>query len=152
VEAAIEAGRRETERATLIVTRTHIGFGAPKKQDSAEAHGAPLGKDEVKATKRHFGLPEDQDFYVPAEVTRLFAARVEDVKGEHKQWQARLAAWRTAHPDLAKQWDAARAGKVDEAVLAQVRAAGPTGAAATRAHSGKVMQKIAELVPQFVGG
>ena len=152
VEAAIEAGRRETERPTLIVTRTHIGFGAPKKQDSAEAHGAPLGKDEIKATKRGFGLPEDQDFFVPPEVTQLFAARAEEVKREYQDWQTRFAAWRKSHPELAARWDAARSGTIDDAILEQVRASAPTGAAATRAHSGKVMQRIAELLPDFVGG
>src|SRR4029077_9692698 len=147
-----EAGRRETERATLIVTRTHIGFGAPKKQDSAEAHGAPLGKDELKAAKKNLGLPEDKDFYVPPEVSQLFAARVEEVKKEHHAWKGQFAAWRSAHPELAQRFDAAASGKIDDGILAEVRAAGPTGAAATRAHSGKVMQKIAELLPEFVGG
>jgi transketolase len=152
VEAAIEAGRAETTRPTLIVTRTHIGFGAPKKQDSSEAHGAPLGKDEIKATKRGFGLPEDQDFFVPPEVTGLFAARGEELQREHHDWQTRFAAWRSSHPDEARRWDAAHTGAVDGAILEQVRAAAPTGAAATRAHSGKVMQRIAELLPGFVGG
>jgi transketolase len=152
VEAAITAGRAETARPTLIVTKTHIGFGAPKKQDSAEAHGAPLGKDELKATKRHFGLPEDTDFYVPDEVRQLFAARVEEVKREHQVWKTRFAAWQQSQPALARRWEAARKGEIDQATLAEVRAAGPAGAAATRAHSGKVMQRIAELLPEFVGG
>jgi transketolase len=152
VEAAIEAGRRETARPTLIVTRTTIGFGSPKKQGTHEVHGAPLGKDEVKAAKRTLGLPDDKDFYVPEEVKQLFAARVEEVKREHQNWRARFAAWQKSNPELAQQWEAARAGVVDETVLAAVQAAAPTGAAATRAHSGKVIQKIAELVPQFVGG
>jgi transketolase len=152
VEAALEAGRKETARPTLIVTKTHIGFGAPKKQDSAEAHGAPLGKDELRATKKHFGLPEDQDFYVPDEVRKLFAARIAEVKRDHQEWNTRFSAWQKANPELASQFEKAWSGKIDESVLAAVRAAGPTGAAATRAHSGKVMQKIAELLPQFVGG
>jgi transketolase len=152
VEAALEAGRRETARPTLIVTRTHIGFGAPKKQDTAEAHGAPLGKDELRATKRHLGLPEDQDFYVPEEVRQLFAARVEAVKGEHQAWRAKYAAWQKANPALSAQFETASRGSIDASTLAAVRAAGPTAAAATRAHSGKVIQKIAELLPQFVGG
>jgi len=152
VETAIVAGRAETERPTLIVARSHIGFGSPKKVDSHEAHGAPLGKDEVKATKRALGLPEDQDFYVPGEVAQLFASRVEEVKREYQSWKAEFAAWRAAHPDLAARWDRAQSGKIDDTTLAEVRAAGPTGAAASRAHSGKVMQRIAELLPEFVGG
>jgi transketolase len=152
VEAAIAAGRAETERPTLIVTKTHIGFGSPKKVDTAEAHGAPLGKDEVKATKKALGMPEDKDFYVPDEVTQLFATRVEQVKREYQSWKSAFAAWRAAHPDLAARWDRAQSGKLDDDTLAEVRAAGPTGAAASRAHSGKVMQRIAELVPEFVGG
>ena len=152
VEAAIAAGCAETTRPTLIVTRTHIGFGAPKKQDSAEAHGAPLGKDELKATKRALGMPEDKDFYVPDEVRQLFAARVEEVKKEHQSWKARFAVWQQSQPALARRYEAARKGEIDQAVLAEVRAAGPAGAAATRAHSGKVMQRIAELLPEFVGG
>jgi len=152
VEAAIEAGRAETTRPTLIVTRTHIGFGSPKKQDTSEAHGAPLGKEEIKATKRGFGLPEDQDFFVPPEVTQLFAARGEELKREYRDWQTRFAAWRTSHPEEARRWDAAHSGTIDEAILEEIRAVAPTGAAATRAHSGKVMQRIAELLPEFVGG
>ena len=152
VEAAIEAGRRETARPTLIVTRTTIGFGSPKKAGTHEVHGAPLGKDELKAAKRNLGLPDDKDFYVPGEVQQLFAARVEEVKREHQEWRARFAAWQKKNPELAQRWESARAGNVDETVLAAVQAAAPTGAAATRAHSGKVIQKIAELLPEFVGG
>src|SRR5262245_4359799 len=152
VEAAIAAGRAETVRPTLIVTRTTIGWGSPKKAGTHEVHGAPLGKDELKATKRNLGLPEDKDFWVPEEVKQLFAARVEEVKREHQEWRAKFAAWQKAEPELAKRWAAARAGKVDEFVLEAGRAAAPTGAAATRAHSGKVIQKIAELLPEFVGG
>jgi transketolase len=152
VEAAITAGRAETARPTLIVTRTHIGFGAPKKQDSAEAHGAPLGKDELKATKRHFGLPEDKDFYVPDEVRQLFAARVEEVKREHQLWKTRFAAWQQSQPALARRWEAARKGEIDQATLAEVRAAGPAGAAATRAHSGKVTDRGLLPVRGRVGG
>ena len=152
VDQAISAGRADTERPTLIVCKTHIGFGSPKKVDSAEAHGAPLGKDEVKATKKALGLPEDKDFYVPDEVAQLFASRVEQVKREYQSWKSEFASWRAAHPDLAARWDRAHAGKIDDTTLAEVRAAGPTGAAASRAHSGKVMQRIAELIPEFVGG
>src|SRR6185369_6382837 len=139
-------------RPTLIIARSHIAFGAPTKHDTAKAHGSPLGKDEVRGAKKNLGLPEDQDFYLPDEVKRLFGARVEEVKREHQEWRGRFEAWKRAHPDVAKAWDAARAGSVDAEVLDKVRAAAPAGGAATRALSGKVIQKIAELLPQFVGG
>ena len=78
---------------------------------------------------------------------------MEAVKGEHQDWRAKFAAWQKADPELATQFEAARdAASIDESTLAAVRAAGTDGAAATRAHSGKVIQKIAELLPEFVGG
>ena len=72
VDAALTAARADERRPSLIVARTHIGFGSPNKHDTFEAHGEPLGKDEVRLTKRAYGWPEDAKFYVPEEAQREF--------------------------------------------------------------------------------
>ena len=152
VESAIARAVAETERPSLIVVRSHIGYGAPHKQDTKEAHGEPLGADELAAAKRALGWPESPSFLVPPEVRALFAARAAALKPEHDAWQAGLARWRAAHADLATRWDDHLARKVPADVYEQLVAAAPAKAGATRAHSSAVIQKAAALVPELIGG
>jgi len=149
---AIEKAQAETSRPSLIIARTHIAYGSPNKQDTAAAHGAPLGPEEVIATKKKLGWPLEPTFYVPDEIRYLFAARVADLKKEYHQWQKDFAAWGEAHPKLSKAWE----GQIDDPVPAniatQLLEAVPEEAAASRKVNGWVIQKAAELVPSLVGG
>ncbi len=104
IAAAIEAFRRTTDVPTLIVVDSHIGYGAPHKQDTSAAHGEPLGVEEVRLAKRSYGWPEDAKFLVPDGVREHFAACI-GVRGRQlrESWLARMEAYRTAHPALADE-------------------------------------------------
>jgi transketolase len=106
VAAAFAVFRRTTDRPTLIIVNSHIGYGAPHKQDTSAAHGEPLGEDEVRLAKRAYGWPEDAHFLVPAEVYGHFRAGI-GARGRalREAWSNTVASWRTSHPDLASRWD-----------------------------------------------
>jgi len=150
--AALEQARAETERPTLIVAKTHIGYGSPGKQDDAEVHGAPLGADELSATKQNIGWPESPHFLVPDEVSALFAARVKELQAGYNVWQSRYAAWRAANPALAREYDRFMSRELPDDLEEQLMAALPAKSNATRRLSGDVIQKLAEVVPMLVGG
>ena len=149
---AIEAGRAETQRPSLIVARTHIANGAPNKHDTAGAHGAPLGREEVIATKQALGWPLEPDFLVPPEVKELFAARVAVVRQEYDAWQDQMASIRSSDPKRAALLDAYLTRAVPDDIGSVLLEAAPKEAGATRNHGGKVLQKVGELVPSLVGG
>lgn len=151
IASAIEAARKEKERPTLILATTHIGYGAPEKQDTAEAHGAPLGVEEVKAAKRNLGWPEDE-FYVPEDVTALFKARVDELMKEYEQWTKKFQEWEKANPERAQEWHRRQARELPNNLEEELLASVAQASGATRSISGTVMQKIAELLPEFVGG
>lgn len=151
IAQAIETAQREKEKPTLILTRTHIGYGAPEKQDTAEAHGAPLGAEELKAAKRNLNWPE-KDFYVPEEVAAIFAQRREELKKEYNAWGIRFQNWEKANPELAKEWHRQQARELPDNLEEELLASVAQASGATRSISGTVMQKIASLLPEFVGG
>ncbi|HLW46828.1 MAG TPA: transketolase [bacterium] len=153
LDRAIGAAKAETSKPSLIVVRTHLGFGSPHKQDTFEAHGNPLGDGEVKATKRAYGWPEDKTFYVPDEALREFRRAVTRGAEWEGGWSRRLDAYRQALPDLAREFEQAFAGRLregwDAALPAFTAADKPL---ATREASGKVMNAIASAVPTLAGG
>jgi len=152
-EAAAVAARGETARPTLVVCRTHIGFGSPGKQDSSKAHGEPLGAEEIRLTKRAYGWPEDASFLVEDAVrahTRASGARGVAVA---RDWHRRLAAYRAAFPDDARRLDDALAGRFPADLDARLASVGsdrkPTS---TRKASGAAIQVLAAAIPTLVGG
>ena len=150
--ASLERAVAETSRPSLIMTRSHIGYGAPHKQDSREAHGEPLGAEETAATKRALGWPLAPPFLVPDEVRGRFVARAEELEPGYDAWQAGMKAWRARDPDLAGRWDAHQSKHVPDDLYQDLLAAAPTGAAATRAHGNAVLQRAAARVPALAGG
>ena len=151
LRAAIEAGIAETSRPTIIKCRTHIGQGSPNKVDTSASHGAPLGDDEIRLTKEALGLPAE-DFHVPSEVLQLFGTRAAANAAVRDQWLADVDGWRGANPELAEEHARFRSRHVPADLLTQLIDAAGTDAGATRALSGKVVQRAAELVPSLVGG
>ena len=123
LDRAYRAFLRTTDRPTLILVHSHIGYGAPHLQDSPKAHGEPLGEDEVRLTKEFFGFPPDKSFVVPDGVPKHFAAGM-GARGAaaHAEWDKLLAGYRGAYPELAEQIDAIQAG--DAAGRLGVRPAG----------------------------
>ncbi|MGQ9630470.1 MAG: transketolase [bacterium] len=152
ISGAIEEGQRENTRPTLIIARTHIAKGSPGKQDSAESHGAPLGAEEVKATKENLGWPQEPTFIIPDKVKDLFAERVAELKGEYDEWQRGFEEWSKRHPDLAEKWRAHVDGTIPEGIEEELLKEVPDKPAATRATSGRVLQRAAQLVPSLCGG
>lgn len=151
VSAAIRAGIDEAARPSLIIAVSHIAYGAPGKQDSSGAHGSPLGKDEIEATRVNLDWNEPP-FTVPADVAEACKARVATLRQEYDAWQAGFASWRRTNPDKAALWDAMWQKQVPEQVAEELIAAVAGKDGASRALSGAVLQKAAALVPALVGG
>ena len=149
---ALERALSQDERPSLIVIPTHIGYGAPTKQDTHKAHGEPLGPEEVAGAKRHFGWPSSPTFLVPDEVRQLFAERARALRPEYDAWQEGLARWRSKHPEKTAQWQAMIERRVPRDIIERLVAKAPAGPGATRAHGGKVLQEAAALVPSLAGG
>ena len=142
----------EVGRPSLIICRSHIAYGAPKKQDTASAHGEPLGAEELTAAKRALGWPESPSFLIPDGVRERFARRAAEVKPEYEAWRKSVREWRAADPDHDRQWRTEVEREIPGDVFARLIEGAPTGAAATRAHGAAVIQRAAELVPSLVGG
>jgi transketolase len=153
IEQCFRAAAEQPERPTLVVLRSHIAFGAPHAQDTREAHGAPLGAKEVRLTKRNYGWPIDAKFLVPDRVLDHMRSAVARGEALESEWQQRLAAYRTAHPELARRFEQALAG----APPAQWHEAIPifdpdSKGVATRKASGKVLNTAAAKMPWLIGG
>ncbi len=153
IDRALLEARAVTDRPSLIIVRTHIGYGSPNKQDTFKAHGEPLGEDEVLATKRTLGWPEDKTFYVPEEALRHFREAVPKGQALEDEWRRRVSGYRSAYPDLARAFEQALGGEIPEGLEAHLPTFKPEdGALATREASGKTMNEIAASVPTLIGG
>jgi transketolase len=142
------------DRPTLIIVHSHIGYGSPHKHDSPEAHGEPLGEDEVRLTKQFFGFDPDRSFVVPGGVREHFAAGVGARGGTRRRdWEAMFERYRKAHPDLAGQVECIRRGELPEGWQEAIPNFPPSETGiATREASGKVLNAIAERIPWLIGG
>src|SRR2546422_7155081 len=153
LDAALAAARRTTERPSLVIVRTHIAFGSPGKQDTAEAHGAPLGADEVKRTKQNLGWPSLEPFHVPAEALAHWRRARERGARLEAEWRKRWDSYRAAHRELAAELERRPPRPPPDRRDADLPAFRPQdGASATRAASGKVLNAIAARLPELIGG
>jgi len=152
IDAAIVAAKRVTDRPSLIILRTHIAWGSPNKQDTADAHGAPLGADEVKLTKQNLGWSSLEPFHVPDEALERWRRATERGARLEADWRKQWDAYRKAHPDLAAELDRRLAGRLPDGWDAGLPVFGPKDAQATRAASGKVLNAIAAKLPELIGG
>ncbi len=150
IAAAIEAAQAETEKPSVIICKTKIGYGSPNKEGSHDCHGAPLGAKEVELTKENLGIPAEP-FFVPQEVYDVFAARLETLKSEDAAWQEKYTAWRSANDQLAKDWDIAQSGELPE-MCGKLPEYEANSSVATRKVSGDVIQALAKEMPYLVGG
>ncbi len=152
IRSAIDKALAQKDKPSFIVCRTHIANGAPNAHDTAEAHGAPLGKDEIALVKKAMGLDPDKTFYVPDEVYALFKDRAADNQKDKQAWEADLAAWRKANSELASALDNFEARKVPDDLYDQLLKALPEKDDATRNLSNAIQQIVAEKVPSLIGG
>jgi transketolase len=152
IRKAIVAGQNEKEKPTLIITKSLIGYGSPNKVNTHDVHGSPLGKDEMIATKQNIGWPVDKEFYVPEEVAQLFADRKTEMKKKYDEWNTEYLKWKKNNSDLADQYEKYITQWLPENLEEELLAAAPKEPNATRTLSSKVIQKIAQIVPNVVGG
>ena len=152
IDSAITHAKRVTDRPSLIIVRTHIGWGSPHKQDTAEAHGAPLGADEVKATKQNLGWPSLEPFYVPDDALEQWRSAKARGAQLEADWKRKWDAYRAAHAELAAELERRLAGRLPAGWDAALPVFGPNDAQATRAASGKVLNAIAAKLPELIGG
>ncbi|MDD2337558.1 MAG: transketolase, partial [Geobacteraceae bacterium] len=151
--AAFQAARAETDRPTLIIVRSHIGYGSPHRQDTSSAHGEPLGEEEIRLTKKFYGWPEEEKFLVPEEVRTHLGKAVEKGRELEDCWSRRFEAYRKEYPDLAERLLAALSRELPAGWDADIPVFAPEkGAIATRAASGTVLNAVAAKVPWLVGG
>ena len=149
---ALAAGRAETERPTLIVLKTLIGRGSPGVAGKNKAHGGPLGPEETKAAKESMGWPVDSDLLVPDDVRAYCSERGKAKTAERRASDANLNAWRSAHSDDAERWDVARSRRLPADLRARLVEGMSDVSDATRKHSAKMLERLAELVPFMAGG
>jgi transketolase len=154
IENALAAFQKTKGRPTLIVLHSHIGYGSPHKQDTAEAHGEPLGDDEIRLVKRFYGWPEDAKFLVPDGVYDHFKAGIGRRGAQaHQQWTELFAAYRKQFPELAAEIDQMQRRELPAGWDRNlpVFPADPKGIAGRDA-SGKVLNVLAQNIPWFLGG
>jgi len=152
LSTAIKKAQKETQRPSLIKVRTHIGYGSPNKHNTAAAHGSPLGEDEVRLDKENFGFDPDKNFVVPDEVLDFY--RKAGRKGAQKEadWNELYKNYKERHPDLAKEYERIRDGKLPDGWEKQLPVFEAGEKIATRKASGKTLNAIAEFFPQLIGG
>lgn len=150
--SAIEAAQAATDQPSLIIVRSHIGYGSPHKQDSREAHGEPLGAEEVKLTKRNLGWPTEEPFYEPEEAVAYFRQAIERGARQEQEWQQRYNAYAAAYPELAAQWQDELKGKLPSGWDSDIPTFAAGTSLATRAASGQVLNAIASKLPNLIGG
>ncbi|NOX21130.1 MAG: transketolase [Nitrospirae bacterium] len=153
IAKAIKAARKEKKRPSLIIARTRIAFGSPNKQDTAESHGAPLGEEEVKLTKKNLGWPPNRRFYVPREALKHMRKAIDRGKAEEKKWKTLLKKYKKAYPELYKKWIEFTEGILPEGWDKDLPTFTPSdGAIATRSASGKVLNELADRLHNLIGG
>ncbi len=152
IAAALDRCRAEKERPSLIIGHTHIGRGSPNKQDTASAHGEPLGDEEIVLAKKNLGWPVEPTFYVPDEVRDFFRSRAAAMQSIYERWTADVAERRKRDAGFDRDWGSFCEGRL----TADVRNALPDfrdkDAIATRNAGGEALQAVAAAVPWLVGG
>ena len=156
LDGAIQQGIAETARPSLVIVHTTLGYGSPHKAGTFQAHGSPLGQEEVEATKRNLGWPSLEPFYVPDDALKEFRTALERGAALESDWNARFAAYEREYPDLAAQFRRTQAGELPPGWDSQL----PTfsadevkgGQLATRSAGGTVINAIADALPELLGG
>jgi transketolase len=153
ITRAIRVAQEEAEHPSLILVRTHIGYGSPNKQDKAAAHGEPLGADEVRLTKENLGWPLEPTFLIPSEALARFRQALQEGEKRETEWNGRFQSYEKEYPELAEEWKRAMSDELpagwDNGI--PVFPADAKGMA-TRVASGTVLNAIAPDLPTLIGG
>jgi len=151
-EAALQRALEEKERPTLIQLRTHIAYGSPNMQDTAKAHGSPLGEEEIRLIKEKYGWDPDEHFVVPEEVRKHMGQALQRGKEAEQQWKRMFAEYAEAYPELAKQFEDAAAGRLPVDLDSLLPKFEPGSSIATRKASGQVLEAVMPKLPFVLGG
>ncbi|MBI4512517.1 MAG: transketolase [Gemmatimonadetes bacterium] len=152
VAAALRAAREDAARPSLIIVRTHIGYGSPK-EDTAAAHGEPLGPEASRVTKERFGWPVEPDFHIPEQARAHLRKAVERGRRWEGEWGELRARYREERPDLAECFQRQVQGELPDGWDAEIPRFSPEdGPMATRSASGKVLNALSERLPELIGG
>jgi transketolase len=152
IEKSIKSAQ-ESELPSIVVTRTHIGYGSPNKQDTAEAHGSPLGEDEVRLSKKNLGWPEESNFLIPDEVSELFSSIKKKGVDFEDEWNKLFKEYKQKYPSEGSLFENIMNGKFgDEWEKALFTFEDDGKKIATRAASGKILDAITQHLPTMVGG
>jgi len=153
VDRAIKLCRSSCDKPTLIITKTHIGYGSPNKQDKSSSHGAPLGEEEVKLTKRNLGMPEDKTFYVPDEVYSHFKGIAECGQEAEDIWNEKVDEYKIKYPKDFALFESVMNYEFDKEWLNHLpKFEDYSEKIATRVASGKVLNAAAIDIPTLIGG
>ena len=153
VDRAIRAAREQRDRPSLIICRTHLGYGAPHAQDTFKAHGSPLGAEETKAAKENLGWPTEPPFYVPDEALQHFRQALSKGQQAQEQWNRRLSDYAAQYGDLARELGQVMRAELVPGWDADIPTFPPDAkGVATRAAAGKVLNAIASRLPSLIGG
>jgi len=153
IENALRCAREQADRPSLILVRTHLGYGAPHKQDTFAAHGAPLGAEEARLTRQALGWPLDQPFYVPHEALAYFRLALDRGRQAEEAWKSSFAEYARLYPDLARELEGLMAGDLPagwDRDIPQFPA--DAKGIATRVAAGKIQAAIAGHLPALIGG
>lgn len=153
LEKAIENAKKETSRPSFIVTKTHIGYGSPNKQDKASSHGSPLGDEEAALAKKNLGWPSEEKFFIPSEVSEYFSVFKSKGKELEEQWVKMFVSYSEKYPAEARLFRALMNGDYGEEWKAALPVFKDDGKKiATRSASGNVLNAIADHLPGLIGG
>ncbi|MEP6717058.1 MAG: transketolase [Terriglobia bacterium] len=153
VTAAIEEAKRDSDRPSLLLVKTHIGYGSPKKQDSYNSHGNPLGEEELIATKKALGWPSTEKFFLPDESVAFFREAIGKGAQAEAEWQKRFEAWKAAFPAEAAEFEMIVSGKLPEGWDADLPKWKPEDKPiATRVAGGQALNALAKRIPNIIGG
>ncbi len=153
IDAAIREAQTITDRPSLLLIHTHIGFGSPHKQDSFHAHGSPLGEEEVAETKKNLGWPTTDNFYLPPDAVEHFREQVQKGAAAQQKWTDAKQAYLSQFPEDGKKWEMMIAGKLPDDWDADVPKWKPSDKpVATRVSAGQVLSALAKRIPNLIGG
>ncbi|MEW9940027.1 transketolase, partial [Clostridium butyricum] len=152
ISKAIDEAKAEVVKPTLIIVKNVIGFGCPSKQGKASAHGEPLGTDNIRAMKENLGWKLEPDFYVPDEVYRNMDEYIKEGQAKEESWNNLFKEYKNAYPELSSEYEEWMSGKVNVEALESGEFWSFDKSIATRQSSGMLINRLAEIIPNLIGG
>jgi len=152
INNAIRSAQSVTDKPSIIIVKTIIGYGSPNKSGTSDAHGSPLGEEEVRLTKEALGWNPDEKFLLPGDALEHFRESIQMGEAYEAKWQSTYTAWRQAHPGLAAEWDRVMRGELPDGWDADIPVFPTDKQMATRNASGAALNAIAKNIPTMIGG